>query len=261
MGQIAQVSEAEDGRAGRFECVENCSDCCVEREYYPSVKFGKIGVLLLPDEAARIGRLADARGLDVRIVPRIGVSRRARGAGARAPDEVIAYQMMGADEDGNTCPFLDPSARSPHGGLACSIYGDRPLACRAYPVESIAPVRLDGRCRFCEACPSAASDGGAIGGLDGELEALALIRAGMEGGGGPGGGAPTAAAGSGGRVVWRYATGVGRTEDAGRIRRGWFRERGTGGGGSRTRARVGGGGGGGKSTAAHAQPRKQQSGE
>lgn len=222
MGQIAQVSGgAGDGRAaGRFECVEGCSDCCVEREYYPSVKFGKIGVLLLPDEAARIGRLAAARGLDISIVPRIGVSRRARGVGAGAPDEVITYQMMGADEDGNTCPFLDPSARSPHGGLACSIYGDRPLACRAYPVESAAPVRLDGKCRFCEACPAAASGDGAaaVAGLDGELEALALIRAGMDGRGR-------------GRAVWRYATGVGRQEDAGRIRRGWFRERGSGSGG------------------------------
>lgn len=217
------MSGAEESRAGRFECVKDCAECCVAREYYPSVKFGKIGVLLLPGEAARIGRLAAARGLDVRIVPRIGISGRAGGRGARAPGEVIAYQMMGADKDGDTCPFLDKSARSPHGGPACSIYGDRPLACRAYPVVSAAPVRLDRKCRFCEACPAAMLDAGALGGLDGELEALALIRAGVEGRGG----------GRGGRVVWRYATGVGRPEDAGRIRRGWFRDRGHGSGRSR----------------------------
>ena len=31
----------------RFECVEECSQCCIEREYYPSKKFGKIGVFHL----------------------------------------------------------------------------------------------------------------------------------------------------------------------------------------------------------------------
>ena len=25
-----------------FRCIEDCSQCCIEREYYPSKKFGKI---------------------------------------------------------------------------------------------------------------------------------------------------------------------------------------------------------------------------
>ena len=33
-----------------FRCVDECSQCCIEREYYPSKKFGKIGVLILPEE-------------------------------------------------------------------------------------------------------------------------------------------------------------------------------------------------------------------
>ena len=41
-----------------FRCIEECSQCCVEREYYPSKKFGKIGVLILPEEKERIERLA-----------------------------------------------------------------------------------------------------------------------------------------------------------------------------------------------------------
>ena len=41
-----------------FECIEDCSQCCIEREYYPSKKFGKIGVLILPEEKERIEKLA-----------------------------------------------------------------------------------------------------------------------------------------------------------------------------------------------------------
>jgi hypothetical protein len=38
----------------RFECVQGCSDCCIYREYYPSIEYGKIGVLVLPEEKAAI---------------------------------------------------------------------------------------------------------------------------------------------------------------------------------------------------------------
>ncbi|MFB5608121.1 MAG: YkgJ family cysteine cluster protein, partial [Candidatus Nitrosomaritimum yanchengensis] len=33
-----------------FSCIQDCSQCCIEREYYPGKKFGKIGVLILPEE-------------------------------------------------------------------------------------------------------------------------------------------------------------------------------------------------------------------
>ena len=36
-----------------FHCVQDCSDCCIYRQYFPSVDYGKIGVLLLPVEKKR----------------------------------------------------------------------------------------------------------------------------------------------------------------------------------------------------------------
>ena len=41
-----------------FRCVEECSQCCEEREYYPTKKFGKVGVLILPEEKNQIESLA-----------------------------------------------------------------------------------------------------------------------------------------------------------------------------------------------------------
>ena len=57
-----------------FRCIEECSQCCIEREYYPSKKFGKIGVLILPEEKERIEKLAKLNGLEIKILPRIGIS-------------------------------------------------------------------------------------------------------------------------------------------------------------------------------------------
>ncbi|MDX1533913.1 MAG: YkgJ family cysteine cluster protein, partial [Nitrosopumilaceae archaeon] len=55
----------------KFECVEECSQCCIEREYYPSVEFGKIGVLVLPEEKDKIEELAKKRNIKITILPRI----------------------------------------------------------------------------------------------------------------------------------------------------------------------------------------------
>ena len=96
-----------------FNCVKDCSQCCIEREYYPSKKFGKIGVLILPEEKQKIESLAESLSIHVEIIPRIGVSDDDLG-----PSKVIAYQMMGKDQNGNTCPFLDMNTKSPHGGFA-----------------------------------------------------------------------------------------------------------------------------------------------
>ena len=57
-----------------FVCVEDCSQCCVDREYYPSKRFGKIGVLILPEEKENIELLAKKFGLEITILPRIGIS-------------------------------------------------------------------------------------------------------------------------------------------------------------------------------------------
>ena len=185
-----------------FACIDECSQCCTEREYYPSIEFGKIGVLILPEERERIEGLAARMGIDIRILPRVGVSRE----GERGPEKVLAYQLMGTEDNGNTCPFLDTggAARSPHGGLACRIYRQRPLACAAYPLTNIRPQELDPKCKFCK------EHGGADGGLDSEAGALLRIQ---------GGTVPDRP------QIWRYATGTGEPGDAAQIRTGWIPER------------------------------------
>jgi hypothetical protein len=192
----------------KFSCVQGCSDCCIYREYYPSKEFGKIGVLLLPDEKEKVERLAAEMGVDVRIVPRLAV-------GKKGPETVIAYQMMGRQGgNGDWCPFLDENAKSPHGGHACSIYKERPLACRAYPVLDAAVGRknavatLDPHCQFCrQHCTTTA----ATEGLAGELESLAVIKRQVR------------ADDSGDVWVWRYATATGDNREE-MLPEGWVLE-------------------------------------
>ena len=86
-----------------FRCIEECSDCCVQREYYPTKKFGKIGVLILPEEKEKIEKIAIDNKIEIKILPRIGVSENPE----QLPTEILAYQLMGIEENGNTCPFLD----------------------------------------------------------------------------------------------------------------------------------------------------------
>lgn len=182
-----------------FSCVEDCSKCCIEREYYPTIKFGKVGVLILPDEKQEIELLAKKYGFEAIILPRIGVSNR----GTDRPEQVLAYQLMGKESNGNTCPFLDTESneRSPHGGYKCKIYQDRPTACRAYPLIESPPIILDKKCKFCETCKNP------DGNLHSELESLVKIKSKME---------------TNARYLWRYATGIGEEEDKDEIETGWF---------------------------------------
>lgn len=181
-----------------FSCIEGCSKCCIEREYYPSVKFGKVGVLILPDEKQKIESFAKKHSVSVVILPRIGISEK-----NTKPDEILAYQLMGSESNGNTCPFLDTESdsRSPHGGYKCKIYQDRPLACRAYPLMESSPPILDPKCKFCETCSTV------DGNITSELESLVKIKNKME----------TSA-----RYIWRYATGIGELSDKSEIKTGWF---------------------------------------
>jgi len=183
--------------------VQGCSDCCIYREYYPSIEYGKIGVLLLPEEKAAIERVAKEKGITLRIIPRLAV-------GKTSPEKIIAYQMMGKNEDGNLCPLLDveTNERSPHGGFKCRIYSDRPLACRAYPLTDIAnkTARFDPHCQFCKkfSAGKASSEG-----LQREIEALAKIK-------------DTVTADD--HVsIWRYATATGRSNEL--LPEGWILER------------------------------------
>jgi len=182
-----------------FTCIESCSECCISREYYPTLKFGKVGVLVLPEEKNSIEKLAERHGISITILPRIGISE----TKSEKPTIVLAYQLMGKDLDGNTCPFLemDSAERSPHGGYKCKIYQDRPLACRAYPIIESSPVTSDSKCKFCESC------GTPSGKIESELESLIAIKKRM---------ATTAP------NIWRYATGIGEIEYKSRIKSGWF---------------------------------------
>ena len=181
-----------------FRCVEDCSQCCVEREYYPSKKFGKIGVLILPEEKQKIESLAKELGITINIIPRIALSNDKSG-----PKKIIAYQMMGKEKNGNTCPFLDTESesRSPHGGFTCRIYDQRPLACRAYPLIETEPITLDQKCKFCQTCPTADSN------LNSEIESLVQIKSKMS---------------ADMPAIWRYATGIGDQDDLSIIQKGWI---------------------------------------
>jgi Fe-S-cluster containining protein len=186
----------------KFSCIQGCSDCCIYREYYPSVEYGKIGVLLLPEEKAAIEHLARTNDTTVRIIPRLAV-------GKDSPDKIIAYQMMGKNEDGDLCPFLEieSNERSPHGGFRCKIYSNRPLACKAYPVidSSDKTARFDPHCQFCKkfSITKASNQG-----LQREIEALAKIRASV--------------VSDNDLSIWRYATATGTSKDL--LSEGWILE-------------------------------------
>ena len=180
-----------------FQCIEECSQCCIEREYYPSKKYGKIGVLILPNEKEKIEKIAKEKEIEVTIFPRIGISNNAKSV-----EKILAYQMMGREENGNTCPFLDTKSekKSPHGGYSCLIYDKRPLACRAYPVIESNPITLDEKCKFCKECGNTEKN------LDSEVESLVKIKEKMN---------------TNYSNVWRYATGVGNKEDESLFQHGW----------------------------------------
>ena len=184
-----------------FRCIQDCSQCCIEREYYPGKKFGKIGVLILPEEKEKIKQLAKSNELDILILPRIGTSKEKDSTLI----EILAYQMMGIEKNGNTCPFLDTETgkRSPHGGFPCKIYENRPLACKTYPLIESDPITLDQKCKFCKEHKTADEN------LNSEIESLLKIKTKMN---------------TDAPFVWRYATGIGNNEDKSQIRTGWFLE-------------------------------------
>ncbi len=184
-----------------FHCVEDCSQCCIEREYYPSKKFGKIGVLILPEEKERIKELAIKNKLKIKILPRIGISENKDSF----PEKILAYQLMGGEKNGNTCPFLDMGSgeKSPHGGHPCKIYNQRPLACSAYPLNELDPITLDQKCKFCK------ENGNGDENLNSEIESLLKIKEKM---------VPDA------EFIWRYATNIGEPEDQEIMKSGWILE-------------------------------------
>ena len=182
-----------------FKCIDECAQCCIEREYFPGKKFGKIGVLILPEEKEKIETIANEKGIDVLILPRIGISNQKNIESI----EVLAFQMMGIENNGNTCPFLDTHAvkKSPHGGYPCRIYENRPLACQTYPLIESQPITLDEKCKFCKEHKTADEN------LNSEIESLLKIKTKMT----------TSAP-----FIWRYATGIGEEKDKLQIKEGWI---------------------------------------
>ena len=182
-----------------FRCVQDCAQCCVEREYYPAKKFGKIGVLIMPEEKERIEQLAKINNLEILILPRIGVTKEKNTSKIK----ILAYQMMGIEKNGNTCPFLDKDSgsKSPHGGFPCKIYDTRPLACKTYPLIEINPISLDQKCKFCKEYGTANEN------LNSEIESLLKIKTQMN---------------TNAPFVWRYATGIGEEEDKTQLQTGWI---------------------------------------
>ena len=203
----------------KFSCIEECSDCCIYREYYPSIEYGKIGVLLLPYEKQKIEKYAKELGLEIIILPRVGIGRNASGAG---PETVIAYQLMGKRSDGDVCPFLEMEGteRSPHGGFKCNIYDKKPLACSAYPVntEDREIVTLDRKCKFCRVNNKDEDPAGRMQinkhNLEKEIHALRKIQKSTH--------VDTFV------EIWRYATGIGEKEKHERFYpQGWVLQEGT----------------------------------
>ena len=186
-----------------FRCIDECSDCCIQREYYPTKEFGKIGVLILPEEKERIEKLAESKKIKIKILPRIGISENRN----ETPSKILAYQLMGIEENGNTCPFLDTKSgeKSSHGGYPCKIYENKPLACSAYPLIQINPITLDQKCKFCKECGTTDKN------LEFETESLLKIKEVMQ---------------TNATHIWRYATGVGEEEDCKIIKTGWILEEG-----------------------------------
>lgn len=158
-------------------------------------------MLILPEEKERIEQLAKINGLKITILPRIGVSEKKDSS----PTKILAYQLMGIEQNGNTCPFLDTetSARSPHGGFPCKIYNNRPLACMTYPLIESEPITLDQKCKFCKEHDSADQN------LNAEIESLLKIKTKMT---------------TDAPFIWRFATGVGEESDKNQIKTGWVLE-------------------------------------
>jgi uncharacterized protein len=187
----------------KFSCIDECSDCCIYREYYPSIEYGKIGVLLLPNEKQRIETYAHELGLEITILPRVGIGRMKN---KNEPDTIIAYQLMGKNSDGEVCPFLEMEGgeRSPHGGFKCKIYNKKPVACSAYPVniEYKETVTLDRKCKFCRVNndDGEQADGMEIqkSSLRKEIIALRKIQ--------------NSTQADASVEIWRYATGIGDKE-------------------------------------------------
>ena len=57
----------------------------------------------MPEKKEKMETLAKTLGFEISILPRIGISEEKDTKSIK----ILAYQMMGIENNGNTCPFLD----------------------------------------------------------------------------------------------------------------------------------------------------------
>ena len=160
---------ASEDRGIAFRCSSGCNVCCITRGYpqidivrdpntrsFVQIKpesMGKEGMVEveaweLPKMlklAKKLSRRVDEKGkpIQYRFLP----ARAVGPLGAKAPEQIISYWLMGRFEDGDMCPFLSTPAedrRTEDGMLKCLIYDERPLQCRAYPVHQVFTDRITG---------------------------------------------------------------------------------------------------------------------
>jgi Fe-S-cluster containining protein len=104
-----------------FNCLK-CGNCCRS-----IITPDHLGIFLFPKEAKKLRRLAEKRNLKLTIYPQQGFTYEHKKT--IKPDIIYSYQI--ADK---VCPFLIEEKNR------CSIYEDRPSACRAFPVLTTIPV-------------------------------------------------------------------------------------------------------------------------
>ncbi len=147
----------------KFQCFDDCADCCIWRGYYcppNSIKLnlttgkyegadykilGKRGVELEPTKIPRLkklikklGKRVDESGklIEYTILPCVGLGEK----DSKQPKSIETYQLMGRTKEGDICPFLstmNENLRTDAGSLKCLIYENRPLICQCYPVSSV----------------------------------------------------------------------------------------------------------------------------
>lgn len=108
----------------QFRCLQ-CGNCC--SHLIIDTIYGRLGAFLMPEERKWFP--------EDKIFPMYGAGR--KGMSRPRPTNVFAYQL-----ELNVCPWLDRKDQT------CMIYRNRPLTCRAFPLDSNSIMRS---CKFVEA--------------------------------------------------------------------------------------------------------------
>ena len=133
--RLEQIHQAFEGAALELErvrvaplCVPNCGKCCQRMTPYIWDIEGRHirGSIMGNGHLSRIMDIAEAWSLDkIKGVHSYGVP-----AGKVSPQAWASLQLEVQAVMNSSCPFLDEEKR-------CSIYGSRPISCRAYGVTRI----------------------------------------------------------------------------------------------------------------------------